>query len=78
MEGCVIMAKAYRCDLCNKFADDCYKMEGIDIYPRELREMGIEKDSRYEVKEVCEDCCNKLKSVANKIFKENHMATTEK
>lgn len=73
----MIMARAYRCDLCNKFVDDCYSVDGIDIYPRELREMGIEKDKRYEVKEVCEDCWNKLKSVANEIFKENHKATTE-
>lgn len=71
------MAKAYRCDLCNKFVDDCYSVSGIDIYPRELREIGIEKDSRYEVKEVCEECHNKLKNVANKIFEENHKATTE-
>lgn len=71
------MAKAYRCDLCNKFVDDCYSVEGIDIYPKELKEMGIEKDRRYEVKEVCEDCHNKLKNVANKIFEENHKAITE-
>lgn len=71
------MAKAYRCDLCNEFVDDCYSIGGIDIYPRELREMGIEKDRRYEVKEVCEDCHNKLKIVANKIFEENHKETTE-
>lgn len=71
------MAQAYRCDLCKKFVDDCYSVGGIDIYPREFREMGIEKDKRYEVKEVCEDCHNKLKSVANKIFEENHKATTE-
>ena len=72
------MAKAYRCDLCNKFVNDCYSVGGIDIYPMELREMGIEKDRRYEVKEVCEDCHNKLKIVANKIFEENHNATAGK
>lgn len=69
--------KAYRCDLCNKFTDDCYEVKGIDIYPSELRKMGIEKERKYEVKEVCEDCHNKLKSVANKIFEENRKATTE-
>lgn len=72
-----VMAKAYRCDLCNNFADDCYAVGGIDIYPNELRKMGIEKDSKHEVKEICEDCHNKLKSVANEIFEVNHKATTE-
>lgn len=77
MEREEIMAQAYRCGLCNKFVDDCYAISGLDIYPSELRKIGIDKDRRYEVKEVCEDCHNKLKSVVNKIFEENHKATTE-
>ncbi len=71
------MAQAYRCDLCNKLVDDCYTVNGIDIYPNELRKIGIKKDRKYEVKDVCEDCHNKLKNVTNKIFEENHKTTIE-
>lgn len=44
------MAKAYRCDLCNKFVDDCYSVGGIDIYPRELREMVLKKTEDMKLK----------------------------
>lgn len=72
------MAKAYKCDLCGKFIDDCYGVGGLDIYPRELRKIGIDKDSKYEVKEVCKDCHEKIRNVAMDIFKENHLAATKK
>lgn len=65
------MAKAYRCDLCNKFVDDCYSVGGVDIYPNELRKIGIKKDYRYEVTEICKDCHNKIKNIVLEIFKEN-------
>ncbi len=71
------MAKAYKCDLCGKFVDDCYRVSGINIYPSELRKMGIDKDERYEAKELCEDCYDSIRNAAIEIFKKNQLATTE-
>lgn len=77
MERKEIMAKAYRCDLCNKFSDDCYGISGLDIYPNELIKIGVDKSTRHEVKEICEDCHNKIKFLVLEIFKESDNATTE-
>lgn len=71
------MAKAYKCDLCGKFIDDCYGVSGLDIYPQKLREIGIDKDKKHEVKELCNECHEAIRSVAIEIFKKNQLSTTK-
>lgn len=71
------MAKAYKCDLCGKFVDDCYGVSGLDIYPNGLRKMGIDRDKKHEVKELCKECHDLIRNVAIDIFKKNQLATTE-
>lgn len=72
------MAKAYKCDLCGCYVDGCYGVSGFDIYPRELREKGIDKDKRCEVKEVCEECHGKIKNVVIELFRKAKSATAER
>ncbi len=71
------MARAYKCDLCGKFVDDCYGVSGIDICPSELRKIGIDKDKRYEVKELCEGCYDSIRNSAIEIFKKNQLTAVK-
>lgn len=71
------MAKAYKCDLCRKFIDNCYGVSGLDTYPNELKKMGINKDERHEVKELCDDCYEAIRNVAIEIFKKSQSLATE-
>ena len=74
-----VMAKAYKCDLCGKFINDCYAVSGIDIYPSDLRKMGIDQGKKHEVREICRECSEKIDEIVQKIFKENNpLATTKK
>lgn len=55
------MAKAYRCDLCNKFTDYAYKVDGLDFKIGERRdEFTGTCDKRQEVHEVYQDCYDKI------------------
>lgn len=63
------MANAYKCDLCGKLAEDCYKISGIDMYSTDFKEMGIDKSAKYEIRDCCEECHEKIKKVAREIFK---------
>lgn len=69
-----IMAKAYRCDLCGKYADDCYKVGGIDLYPSDLIKVVIDKSTKHEVSEICKQCYEKILGTVTEIYRN---ATTE-
>ena len=68
------MAKAYKCDICNKLVEDAYTVSGIDFYPCELADMGFERDEarRKEVKEICEDCHKAIKETRDKLYRDSH------
>lgn len=63
------MAKAYRCDLCNKFTDYAHKVDGLDFKIGELRdEFTGTYDKRQEVHEVCPDCYNKIMDTVESLY----------
>lgn len=54
--------------------EDAYSVSGIDFYPDELSDMGIDrkKSRRKEVKEICEDCHKAIKETRDRLYRENH------
>ncbi len=69
------MAKAFKCDICDKLVEDAYPVSGIDFYPCELADItGIQRDEarRKEVKEICEDCHNAIKETRDRLYRNNH------
>lgn len=68
------MARAYKCDICDKLVENAYSVSGIDFYPDELAGMGIERDKarKKEVKEICENCHREIKGTRDKLYRDNH------
>lgn len=68
------MAKAYKCDICDKLVGDAYSVSGIDFYPDELSTMGIDRNKarKKEVKEICEECHRVLKETRDGLYRKNH------
>jgi hypothetical protein len=68
------MAKAYKCDICDKLVEDAYSVSGIDFYPDELANMGVKRDEarRKEVKEICESCHKSIRETKNKLYRDSH------
>lgn len=63
------MAKVYRCDLCNKFTDYAYKVDGLDFKIGERRdEFTGTYDKRQEVHEVCQDCYDKIMKTVESLY----------
>jgi len=40
----------YKCDICDKLTEDAYSVSGIDFYPDELSDMGIDRKKPEEKK----------------------------
>ena len=68
------MAKAFKCDICDKLVENAYSVSGIDFYPDELADMGIKREEarRKEVKEICEDCHTEIKETRDRLYRERH------
>lgn len=63
------MAKAYRCDLCNKFTDYVRDVEGLDFKIGERHdEFTGNYDKMREVREVCPDCHEKILKTVKEIY----------
>ena len=64
------MSKAYKCDVCGKFCNDCYEIRGFDIYPDDFVERGYSDiGKRIQINELCESCHNDIrKYIHDKIF----------
>lgn len=50
-------SRAYKCDLCKRFTEAAYKIDGFDFKIGEYRdEFTGTHEKRHEVHEVCKDC----------------------
>lgn len=64
------MAKAYRCDLCNKFTDCVQNVSGFDFKIGERHdEFTGTRAKMKEVKEVCLDCHEKILNTVKELYK---------
>lgn len=69
------MARAYRCDLCNKFTDCVQNVSGFDFKIGEQHdEFTGTRAKMKEVKEVCLDVTKKVLNTVKELYKN---ATTE-
>lgn len=74
MEG-EIIAKAFRCDLCNKYTDYIRNVGGLDFKIGKRRDEFTGKhDKMKEVREVCPDCHEKILNTVKELYEQ---ATTE-
>ena len=66
------MAKAYKCDICGKFCDDCYNINGFDVYPSDFEERGyLDINTKIEIRDLCKSCYNDIeKYIHDKIFEQ--------
>lgn len=70
------MARAYKCDICDRLFDDAYAVSGIDFYQNELVKIGgIDRDKarKKEVKEICSECHEAIQAVRNELWIKSHM-----
>lgn len=67
------MSRAYKCDLCKRFTETVYKIDGFDFKIGEYRDEFIgTHEKRHEVHEVCKDCYEKImETVVSLYFNEN-------
>ena len=69
------MAKAYRCDLCNKFTDYIENVGGLNFKIGERHDEFTGTHAKMkEVKEVCRDCHEKILNTVKELYDN---ATTE-
>ncbi len=69
------MAKAYKCDVCGKLVENCYKISGLDIFLNRLMDSRINEEKHIEISECCKDCYEKIHETVKEIWKENHATT---
>ena len=64
--------KAYKCDLCGKFASSCYKVGGLDFKIGEYRdEFTGRHDRKQEVHDVCEDCYKQIMETVESLYSQS-------
>jgi len=74
----LIMAKAYKCDLCGKLVESAANIGGVDFKIGERRDefTGTHAEMK-EVKEICIPCHQKIMETVKSIYEESNLITTK-
>ncbi len=66
------MSKAYKCDVCGKFCNDCYSVgDAFSIYPHDYAGRGYpDVQHKTQIKDMCEECYEDIrKYIHDRFFK---------